>query len=170
METNSVAFFQSQNYPELPAKPLVASWKVKNPENVGSLIRLVDNVGGDTLYLLDDENPKRESSIKKTAGLSFKNVRLVTISSDEFLQSIPDDYALVAIETSENSTNLFTTELPGKVVFLLGSETHGLTEELIVRCDQSVHIPMTGQCKSLNISHALSVALFEWLRQQLFSK
>jgi TrmH family RNA methyltransferase len=170
METNSVAFFQSQHYPELPAKPLVAAWKVKNPGNVGSLMRLVDNVGGDTLYLLDDENPKRESSIKKTAGLSFKNVRLVVTSSTEFFQTIPEDYTLVAIETNENSRNIFTTELPAKVVFLLGSEMHGLTAELIARCQQSVHIPMTGSCKSMNISHALSVALFEWLRQQVFSK
>ncbi len=170
METNSVAFFQSQNYAELPAKPLVAAWKVKNPENVGSLIRLVDNVGGDTLYLLDDENPKRESSIKKTAGLSFKNVRLVVTSFNEFLQSIPYDYMLVGIETSENSTNLFTTQLPAKVAFLLGSEMHGLSDDLIARCKQSVHIPMTGRCKSMNISHALSVVLFEWVHQQLFSK
>ena len=170
METNSVAFFQSQNYPELPANPLVAAWKVKNPENVGSLMRLVDNVGGDTLYLLDDENPKRESSIKKTAGLSFKNVRLVVTSSEIFFQSIPDGYALFAVETSENSTNLFTTQLPGKVAFLLGSEMHGLSDDLIARCERSIHIPMTGPCKSMNISHALSAVLFEWLRQQLFSK
>jgi TrmH family RNA methyltransferase len=133
-------------------------------------MRLVDNVGGDTLYLLDDENPKRVRSIKKTAGLSFKNVRLVIISSNEFFQSIPEDYTLVAVETNENSTNLFMTQLPGNVVFLLGSEMHGLAKELIVRCDRSVHIPMTGPCKSLNISHALSVALFEWLRQHLFNK
>jgi len=170
METNSVAFFRSQNYPVLPAKPLVAAWKVKNPENVGSLMRLVDNVGGDTLYLLDDENPKRENSIKKTAGLSYKNVRLVVCSSSEFLQAIPGDYTLVGVETSENSANLFATQLPGKVAFLLGSEMHGLSDELIVCCGQSVHIPMTGPCKSMNISHALSVVLFEWLRQHLFSE
>ncbi|MGQ7867885.1 TrmH family RNA methyltransferase [Sunxiuqinia sp. sy24] len=168
METNSVAFFQSQHYPEPAHKPIVAALKVKNPQNVGSLMRLVDNVGGDTLYLLDDENPKRESSIKKTAGLSYKNVKLVAVSSEVFFQSIPKDYALVAIETNEESTNVFTTKLPDKIAFLLGSEMHGLPEKHIARCALSVHIPMTGRCKSMNISHALSVTLFEWLRQQLF--
>jgi tRNA G18 (ribose-2'-O)-methylase SpoU len=170
METNSVAFFRSQNYPELPAKPLVAAWRVKNPQNVGSLVRLVDNVGGDTLYLLDDDNPKRESSIKKTAGLSFKNVRLIVTSSDKFFHSIPDGYAVFAVETDQNSENIFTTQFPDKVAFLLGSEMHGLSPDLIARCQQSIHIPMTGSCKSMNISHALSVVLFEWVRQQLFSK
>ena len=169
METNSVAFFKSQDYPELSHKPLVAAWKIKTPGNVGSLMRLVDNVGGDTLFLLDDENPKREASIKKTAGLSYKNVKLVYLGSDEFFSSIPEDYQPVAVETNDESTNIFTTRLPGKVLFLLGSEIHGLREGLIARCDQSVHIPMTGKCKSMNISHALSVALFEWQRQQLFA-
>lgn len=168
METNSVAFFQQQNYPDIPFKPLVAAWKVKNPGNVGSLMRLVDNLGGETLFLLDDENQKRTSSIRKTAGLSFKNVELIYQRSAEFFDAISDDYMVVAIETSEHSQNIFTTELPSKVIFLLGSEMHGLPAELIEQCQQSVHIPMTGKCKSMNISHALAVSLFEWQRQQLF--
>ena len=170
METNSVAFFQSQQQPEIPAKPLVAAWRVKNPQNVGSLMRLVDNVGGDELILLDDDNDKRESLIKKTAGLSFKNVRLNYENSDGFFARIPDGYTVVAIETSERSVNLFQTKLPPKVVFLLGSEMHGLPEELLVQCPAGVYIPMTGKCKSMNISQALAVALFEWQRQQLFSE
>lgn len=169
METNSVAFFQTQDYPELTQKPIVAAWKVKNPQNVGSLMRLVDNAGGDTLILLDDENSKRESSIRKTAGLSFKNVKLVFLSSEDFFQTIPADCQVVAIETSDESTNIFEIQLPDNVAFLLGSEMHGLPENLILKCNQSVHIPMTGKCKSMNISHALAVGLFEWQRQQLFA-
>lgn len=169
METNSVAFFQSQQIPKLPAKPLVAAWQVKNPQNVGSLMRLVDNVGGDELILLDDENDKREASVKKTAGLSYKNVSLRYQDSGDFFACIPDGYTVVAIETSETSVNLFQTKLPQKVVFLLGSEMHGLPPTLLAQCPVSVYIPMTGKCKSMNISHALAVALFEWQRQQLFA-
>ncbi|RKD92668.1 TrmH family RNA methyltransferase [Mangrovibacterium diazotrophicum] len=169
METNSVAFFQSQNTPELPVKPIVAAWKVKNPQNVGSLMRLVDNLGCEELILLDDENDKREASIKKTAGLSYKNVQLRYQSADDFFQQIPEEYSVFAIETSEGATNVFQTELPQRIVFLLGSEMRGLPEELILKCSRVVFIPMTGKCKSMNISHALAVCLFEWQRQQLFA-
>ena len=169
METNSVTFFRDQNYPELPYKPIVAAWKVKNPQNVGSLMRLTDNVGGNRLILLDDENPKRESSIKKTAGLSFNHVELEKMEALSFFEQIPEGYQCVALETNEQSTNIFTAPLPGRIVFLLGSEMHGLPEDLIRRCHQSVHIPMTGLCKSMNISQALAVGLFEWQRQQLFN-
>lgn len=168
METNSVAFFGTNSTPTLANKPLVAAWKVKNPQNVGSLMRLVDNVGGDELILLDDENPKREASIKKTAGMSFAHIKLSYLDSETFFKSIPAGYKVCVIETSEGATNLFQTSLPDKIVFLLGSEVHGLPPELIRKADQAVFIPMTGLCKSMNIAQAAAVSLFEWQRQQLF--
>lgn len=169
METNSVAFFKDRELPQLADKPVVAAWRVKNPQNVGSLMRLVDNIGGNRLVLLDDSNDKREASIKKTAGLSYAHVGLEYASSDDFFDRIPNGYSVVAIETSHGATNLFRTQLPSKVVLLLGSETHGLPPELIGRCRSAVFIPMTGPCKSMNISQAAAVVLFEWQRQQLFS-
>ncbi len=169
METNSVVFFKSNDCPSVPAKPIVAAWKIKNPQNVGNLIRLIDNAGGEDLYLLDDENPKRESSIKKTAGLSYAHVKVHYLSSEEFLKIIPEGYQLCAIETSEGSTNIYQANLPPKVIFLMGSEAHGLPDDLISKCEKVVYIPMPGKCKSLNVSHALSIGLFEWIRQNLYS-
>lgn len=170
METNSVAFFQSENYPNIPEKPIIAAWQIQNPGNIGSLMRLADNLGADQLFILDNEIEKRESSIKKTAGLSFKNIKLLFISFKEFMELIPEEYALTAIETSSNSTNIYKTKLPKKIAFLLGNEKHGLPEDILTQCKQSIHIPMTGKCKSMNVSHALSVCLFEWQRQQLFNE
>ncbi len=168
METNSVNFFRSENYSVAPFQPIVAAWKIKNPENIGSLIRVLDNVGGTDIFLLDDENRKKESSIRKTAGMSYPHVRLHDVSSDWFFGNLPEGYALVAVETSTGSTNIFKTLLPSKIIFLLGSEIHGLPQSMLERCSQAVHIPMTGPCKSMNLSHALAVSLFEWLRQQIF--
>lgn len=169
VETNSVTFFRSEAYPDLPSQPVVAAWKVKNPENIGSLIRVLDNIGGTELFLLDDENPKRESQIRSTAGLSYNHVRVSRVSGEWFFQNLPKGYSVCAIETSTGSENLFRAELPEKIIFLLGSEIHGLPQSFLEKCRQVVHIPMTGRCKSMNISHALAVTLFEWLRKRLFS-
>ena len=168
METNSVAFFQSEDYPDLPHNPIIAAWQIINPGNIGSLMRLADNLGSDKIYILDNENPKRESAIKKTAGLSYQNVQLEFISFTDFIAKLPKDFQLTAIETSSNSKNIFTAQLPGKIAFILGNEKHGLPDEILKKCDQAIHIPMTGKCKSMNVSHALSVCLFEWQRQQFF--
>ena len=169
MEINSVSFFKSQPCPVPEFPPLVAGWKIKNPQNVGSMMRLVDNVGGTRLVLLDDENSKREREVRKLAGMSYAHIDLQYQDSATFYRSLSGDYKLVAVETADISTNIYRTELPSRVVFLLGGEVHGLSEEWLARCDQVVHIPMSGRCKSMNVSQALAVSLFEWQRQQLFS-
>lgn len=168
METNSVAFFQDQKYPELNFRPVIAAWQIINPENIGNLIRLADNVGATEVFILGDDFNLRMSSIKKTAGLSFKNIRLSFMPSESFFEQIDPEYQLVAIETSQHSTNIFSTKLTEKIAIILGNERNGLPEEILNKCHLQVHIPMTGKCKSMNVSHALSVALFEWQRQMLF--
>jgi TrmH family RNA methyltransferase len=125
-------------------------------------------VGAEDVFILGTDFQLRMSSIRKTAGLSFNNVRLTFISPEDFFDQLSLDVKLVAIETSEDSTNIFTTKLPDKIAFLLGNERNGLPDEILQKCAVKVHIPMTGQCKSMNVSHALSVALFEWQRQMLF--
>lgn len=168
METNSVVFFDGQRYPELPNQPIVAAWQIINPENIGNLIRLADNVGANQVMVVGEDFHLRKSGISKTAGLSFKNVSLSFVTPDDFFGNLHSDYQLVAIETSEDSVNLFKTRLPEKIIFLVGNERNGLPAAILEKCDQKVHIPMTGKCKSMNVSHALAVALFEWQRQMLF--
>lgn len=168
METNSIVFFNQHEYKELPVKPVIAAWQIINPENIGNLIRLADNSGAAEVFILGTNFQHRLSSIKKTAGLSFSNIRLTFIGPEDFFAQINPEFQLVAIETSEDSGNIFTTDLPEKIIFLLGNERNGLPDELLDKCSVKVHIPMLGKCKSMNVSHALSVALFEWQRQMLF--
>ena len=168
METNSIVFFNDRKYPELTRKPIIAAWQIINPENIGNMIRLADNLGANQVFILGENFQMRMSSIKKTAGLSFSNVALTFIAPEDFFNLLNREYAIVAVETSEISTNIFTTELPQKIAFLLGNERNGLPDEILQRCTLQVHIPMTGKCKSMNVSHALSVGLFEWQRQMLF--
>ena len=169
METNSNAFFNERKYPVLTSKPIIAAWQINNPENIGNLIRLADNVGAEDVFILGEDFQLRMSSVRKTAGLSFNNVRLKFIGTEEFFRSINPESFLVAIETSEGSTNLFTTQLPENVILLLGNEKKGLPDDILQKCTMAVHIPMTGKCKSMNVSHALAVVLFEWQRQMHFT-
>lgn len=169
METNSIVFFNDMQYPPLPDRPIVAAWQIINPENIGNMLRLADNIGANEVSILGTNFQLRMSSIKKTAGLSFANVKLTFIAPEDFFASLPCGYRIAAIETCDESVNIYQTALPSKVVFLLGNERNGLPEEILHKCSLKLHIPMTGKCKSMNVSHALSVALFEWQRQMLFA-
>lgn len=168
MVTNSISFFKNKDYKPVRHKPIIAAWQIINPENIGNLIRLADNAGAENVFILGTDFKFRMSSIKKTAGLSFDHIQLTFISPEDFFKQLESEYQAVAIETCTDSVNIYQEKLPEKIVFLLGNERNGLPESILEKCPVKVHIPMTGPCKSMNVSHALAVSLFEWQRQMLF--
>lgn len=168
MNTNSVTFFNTHISQPVPDDHdlILAVWEIGNPENIGMVIRLAHNIGAKKLLLVNDKINFRESKIRKIAGFSFEQMRWEFISHKDFLELLNTDYKLYVLETCEGSENIFRTTFPKKTIILAGSESHGLPDEIIDKSDMQIHIPMPGGCKSMNISHALSVAAFEWYRQK----
>jgi len=168
MNTNSVKFFQEKQVEPLPVncELILAAWEIKNPANMGQIIRLAHNAGAKKVYFINNNPVFRESKIKKTAGFSFDQMNWEILSEEEFFAGIEEDKQLVVLETCSGSENIFETKLPEKIIILAGSESHGLPPEIIQKSKKKIFIPMPGGCKSMNISHALAVASFEWYRQQ----
>ncbi|WP_408642295.1 TrmH family RNA methyltransferase [Saccharopolyspora indica] len=59
------------------------------------------------------------------------------------------------------------TDFGSRAVFVLGSETAGLSEEVQSRIAQPLAIPMAGDVESLNVASAAAVLCFELLRRKL---
>jgi tRNA G18 (ribose-2'-O)-methylase SpoU len=170
MIINSVQFFNVKNYhvENQGNRVVIAAWKLNNPENIGHIIRLAHNVNAKKLLFVVDNTNVRLSKIKKIAGFSFDQMDWEFVSEEDFWNQIPEGHKIIGIETVSGSVNIYKTKLPEKLVLLAGSEKYGLPEEIIKRCDQTAHIPVPGDCKSLNVSHAIAVAVFEWYRQMNF--
>ena len=169
MNTNSVSFFNTNKIKAFPENKqiILAVWEIVNPENIGQIIRLAHNLGAIKVVFINEGKDFRESKIKKTAGFSFEQMRWEFISKKDFNDLIQSDFQLVVLETCSGATNCFETVFPEKAIILAGSESRGLPAEIIGKSDLQVYIPMPGGCKSMNVSHALSVASFEWYRQNI---
>lgn len=167
MNTNSVDFFKNHLGNGIPEthKLIIAGWKINNPNNMGHIIRMGHNLGVEKVLFVDDNIKKRESKIRKTAGFSFDQQPWEIINEKQFLPYITAGYKLVAMETCDGSKNIYEVELPEKTILLGGNESHGLPEQILKHSDLRINIPMPGGCKSMNISHALTVAGFEWYRR-----
>ena len=168
MNTNSVQFFK-ENPVEVPNKSaglILAAWEVSNSENIGKIIRLAHNVGAVQVLFVQGKEQHRLSKIKKTAGFSYDQQNWKFISEEQFINEVLTEYSLTVLETCDGASDLFATKIPGKTVLLAGSESKGIPPYMIEKSNLQVYIPMPGGCKSMNISNALSVAAFEWLRQQ----
>lgn len=167
MNINSVDFFSKQNYtlPASVSRPVLVAWKLQNPENCGSLLRLADSVGFQKVLFVNSENKIAIRKVRKIAGNSFSTMDFAFVDENELLSKLPSDYRMVALETASGSDNIFQVRLPDRIILVVGNEAKGINAEFLSQCHSVVHIPLTGNCTSLNVSHAATVAAFEWLRQ-----
>lgn len=168
--SNSYYFFKDHPIsPPFTDPPIIITDRLKTPGNLGSIIRLAGNIGDVKVLAIHEGEPHRLSSIKKLGETTGKVIDWQYCTCDEAFDLIPSGYVITALETSPDSVNIFNCTLPKKICLIVGNESHGISEEVLKRAALKVHIPITGRTKSLNVSHAASVGLFEWLRQQFAS-
>jgi len=146
-------------------RPIIIADHLMTPDNMGALIRLADNIGASEICFLGKEDEHRLGKVRRAAASSRDNIRWYFSEESNLRNLVPKDKSIVAIETADNATCIYDTQLPEDVAFIVGSESHGLSEELLAQCDMVVYIPVPGPTRSLNVSHAAAVALFEWQRQ-----
>lgn len=151
-------------YRRLP-RPIVIADHLLTPDNMGALIRLADNIGATEVCFLGKEDEHRLGKVRRAAASSRDNILWYFSEENDLRKIVPEGKKIVAIETADNATCIYDTPLPEDVAFVVGSESHGLNEDLLAQCDTVVYIPVPGPTRSLNVSHAAAVALFEWQRQ-----
>ncbi|MBR4561347.1 MAG: YjjG family noncanonical pyrimidine nucleotidase [Bacteroidales bacterium] len=147
--------------------PMVIADHLMTPDNIGAMIRLADNIGATEVCFLGKEDEHRLGKVRRAAASSRDNIRWYFSEETDLRKIIPNGKKIVAIETSDNATCIYDTELPENVAFIVDSERNGLSDELLAQCDMVVYIPVPGPTRSLNVSHAAAVVLFEWQRQML---
>lgn len=145
--------------------PMLIADHLMTPDNLGAIIRLADNIGATEVCFLGNEDEHRLGKVRRSAASSRDNIRWYFSEETDLRKIVPEGKSIVAIETADNATCIYDTQLPENAAFIVGSERHGIREELLKQCDMVVYIPVPGPTRSLNVSHAAAVALFEWQRQ-----
>ena len=153
-------------YQRIP-RPMVIADHLMTPDNLGAMIRLADNIGATEMCFLGSEADHRLGKVRRAAASSRDNIRWYFTEETDLHKIVPNGKSIVAIETTDDATCIYDTKLPEDVAFIVGSESQGIREELLKQCDMVVYIPVPGPTRSLNVSHAAAVALFEWQRQMI---
>lgn len=171
MITNSVEFFRNNRYsiPKNIDRPIIVADKLRTPENYGNILRLADTIACSKVIFINPKEELAHRKIRKTARDSYHNVAFEFVEEENFKNLIPENYSLYALETAVDSENIFQSKLPDRIALVVGNEKAGINSSILKQCEQIVHIPLTGNCTSLNVSHATAIAIFEWLRQKIFS-
>jgi tRNA G18 (ribose-2'-O)-methylase SpoU len=149
-----------------PPGPAIVAAGLTVPENMGSVLRLADAAGcHKVLFVGGKDSPAVRARLRRTARSCDSFVHWDFCSLESCLGGSESLQPLIAIELTAESSTLFDTRLADPCTFVVGSERHGVPAALLARCQSAVHIPMYGVNGSMNVTHALAIALFEWRRQ-----
>ena len=136
--------------------------------NVGSIFRLADCLRAHAIYLCGYTATPDQSSVQATSLGASESVRWQHVATlqDALIELRNKNYKLVALETAERATSLYATPLPSSIAWIVGNERFGLDHATLNFCDEVRYIPTLGSKNSLNVANTLSIAGYEWLRQQ----
>jgi tRNA (cytidine/uridine-2'-O-)-methyltransferase len=143
------------------------------PPNTGNVIRLSANTGC-TLHLIEPLGFSMDDRYMRRAGLDYHEYADVRRHADwpAFLQAeSPDPRRLFAF-TTRGSHSVFDNTFAAGDWLVFGSETRGLPEALreSFPAPQCLRLPMVEGQRSLNLSNAVAVTVYEAWRQIQFSR
>ena len=138
----------------------------QDPGNVGTILRTLDAVGADALFLLDGGVEIYHPTVVRSSMGTLFWKPVIQASFDEFLQwARQANYQLIA--TSAHGDMDYQTLIPqAPWILVLGSEQKGLSSAQTNACDVAVSLPMRGRVSSLNLAVAAGVLLYRYCEKE----
>lgn len=139
---------------------------LKDPGNLGTILRTNDAVGAGGLILLDQScDPYSVEAVRASMGALFTQPVVQTSGEDFFawLRAGPGMLVGTSLNTAQDYQDV---RYAAPTFVLMGNEQHGLPAEYEARCDALVKIPMQGSADSLNVAVSCGVMLYAVLSQQ----
>lgn len=149
------------------AAPLwLVAERLRDPGNLGTLLRTGDAVGAGGLILLDESaDPFSVEAVRASMGAVF-TVPVARASTSEFLAWLRSGAGqLVGLSLREGSRPYTALTYERPCFLLVGNEAQGLPAGLEDACDALATLPMRGRADSVNAAVSGAVAAYEVLRQ-----
>lgn len=142
------------------------------PPNTGNIIRLCAN-SGSSLHLIHPLGFQLDEKSLRRAGLDYAELAVVREykSMDELLEQPGVDRQRMFACSTKGTRNYTEVAYRPRDILLFGPETRGLPKDMLnsLPAERLIRIPMCPGNRSLNLSNAVSIILFEAWRQQGFA-
>lgn len=139
----------------------------QDPGNVGTILRTMDAVGADVLFLLNSGVELYHPTVVRSSMGTLFWKPIIQASFDEFVNwsrnSRLDGVQLIG--TSTHADVDYQTLIPKTPwILIMGNEQKGLSKEQTLVCDVTVSLPMKGRVSSLNLAVATGVLLYQYCK------
>lgn len=151
----------------VPSPRTLVAERLRDPGNLGTLLRACDASGAGALILLDESaDPTSVEAVRASMG-AFFTVPTVAATTEQFLAwKARHGALLLGAALDARAVDYRAAAYPAPALLLLGNEAQGLPEGLKAACDGLVMMPMRGRADSLNVAMAGVLMLYEAMRWQ----
>ncbi|AOL94284.1 TrmH family RNA methyltransferase [Porphyrobacter sp. LM 6] len=141
----------------------LAAQALRDPGNLGTMLRTCDAVGAGGLILIDDcADPFSAEAVRASMGAVF-TVGVAQARWDEFLPWLRSGSGQLVAASLRDAVPYRGAAYQAPCFILVGNESQGLPEEYEAACDLRVTMPMKGRADSLNAAVAGAVLAYEVL-------
>ena len=143
------------------AAPLwIVAQALRDPGNIGTILRTGDAVGAGGLILIDDSaDPFSVEAVRASMGAVFTQA-IATARWDEFIGWLRSGAGQLVGTSLKATHDYLEAEYRRPCFLLIGNEQQGLPADYEAECDLLVKIPMAGRADSLNAAMAAAVMAF----------
>ena len=145
----------------------VALVSPQDPGNVGTVLRTLDAVGAEALFLLEGGvDPYHPSSVRASMGTIFWKPFVQSPFSSFVNWARKNSCQLVGSSAhADTDYRTFRRSADQPTILLLGSEQKGLSQGQMTACDETLCLPMKGQVSSLNLAVAAGILMYAIMEQ-----
>ena len=142
---------------------------VNDPHNISAVMRTCDAVGIQDIYILNTKIAKHDYFGVKSSSSAAKwlTVHQFTNAQECFTALRKNYNKIYTTHLSSDAVSLYDIDFTDSVALVFGNEHDGVSEETIALADGNFIIPQLGFIKSLNISVACAVSIYEAHRQKM---
>jgi TrmH family RNA methyltransferase len=145
------------------AKIWLVAQALRDPGNLGTMLRTGDAVGAGGLILIDDcADPFSVEAVRASMGAVFTQA-IAQAKWEEFLPWLRSSPGQLVAASLRDAVDYRGAPYAAPCFLLVGNESRGLPEEYETTCDLRVTMPMKGRADSLNAAVAGAVLAYEAL-------
>ncbi len=150
-----------------PNQRIVVLDQVSDPHNVGAILRSAAVFGAKALILTDRNAPSESGALAKSASGALEIVPLVRVANLAHALKDLKDIGFWCVGFAESGAErLDQIDLKGKIALVMGAEGDGMRRLTREMCDFTVCLPAASAFRTLNVSNAATIALYETFRLQ----
>lgn len=141
---------------------------VFDPHNISAVMRSCDAVGIQEIYVLNTKIPRHKKWGTKSSSSAAKWLTIHQFEdAEECFTELRKKYStILTTHLATDAVSLYELDLTRSVALVFGNEHSGVSEEIVKWADGNFIIPQVGIIRSLNISVACAVSVYEAFRQK----